>query len=59
MIVKKVNNNTIDVFLGEGWENWGRFKIKYGKEHNQVFQIKGIRFSKHDFAEVERKQNAH
>lgn len=57
LITKKVNNNTIDAFIGEGWDNWARFKIKYGKhnEPNQLFQIKGIRFPKAEMAELEAK----
>ena len=52
LVTKKVNNNTIDAFIGEGWENWARFKIKYGKhnEPNELFQIKGIRLPKEDYA---------
>jgi len=46
MIIKKVNHNTIDVFIGTGWENWSRWKIKFGKEHNQLFQVKGSRLPK-------------
>ena len=57
LITKKLNNNTIDAFIGEGFENWARFKIKYGKhnEPNQLFQIKGIRLPKAEMAELEAK----
>jgi hypothetical protein len=58
MIIKKINNNTIDVFFGEGWENWGRFKIKYGKPITQLFQIKGTRFHKKEFTKLEGNYNA-
>lgn len=58
MKILKVNNNTIDVFLGEGWENWGRFKVKFGKQVTQLFQIKGTRFHKKDLTELEGKYNA-
>lgn len=57
IVVKKVNHNTIDVFIDSGWEAWGRFKIKFGKEHNQLFQTKGIRFPKEEMKELEKKYN--
>jgi len=44
MKIYPVNNNTVDVFLGEGWYNHARFKIKFNKSQgNQLFQIKGNR----------------
>lgn len=46
MKILKINHNTIDVFIGTGWDNWSRFKIKFGKEHNQLFQVKGSRLPK-------------
>lgn len=57
MVIKKINHNTIDCFLSEGWEQWGRFKIKFGKELNQLFQIKGIRFPKEELKRLEEKYN--
>lgn len=53
MEIKKVNFNTIDVFLDKGWDFWGRFKIKFGKERNQIFQIKGNKFPKKDLSKLE------
>ena len=58
IVIKKVNHNTIDAFIDNGWEAWGRFKIKYGKEKNQLFQIKGIRFPKEEMKALEQKYNA-
>lgn len=58
IVIKKVNHNTIDAFIDSGWEAWGRFKIKYGKDKNQLFQIKGIRFPKEEMAQLEKKYNA-
>lgn len=55
MITKRVNHNTVDVFIGEGWEGWSRFKIKYNKEGNQIFQIKGARLPKKQLIELEEK----
>ena len=58
LITKKVNNNTFDAFIGEGWENHGRFKIKFGKERNEIFQVKGIRFPKTYMNELIAKYNS-
>lgn len=44
LITRKINHNTFDAFFGMGFEQWGRFKVKFGKERNEIFQIKGIRF---------------
>lgn len=57
MVVKKVNHNTIDAFLDKGWDYWGRFKVKFSKEGNQVFQIKGTRFPNARIAELEARYN--
>ena len=59
MLIKKVNNNTLDVFIGIGFDYWGRFKIKFGKNApNQLFQIKGTRFPKSEMNELLEKYNA-
>lgn len=57
LVVKKCNHNTIDAFFGEGWTGWGRFKIKFGKEKNELFQIKGIRFPNSKINELVNKYN--
>lgn len=57
VITKKLNHNTFDAFIGIGWENWGRFKVKFGKERNEIFQIKGIRFPQSKIAELVAKYN--
>lgn len=57
MVIKKINHNTIDCFLQEGWDQWGRFKIKFGKDQNQLFQIKGNRFPKDALSTLEEKYN--
>ena len=59
VVIKKINNNTFDAFYGEGWDNAGRFKIKFGKNApNQLFQIKGTRFPKPEMNELLEKYNA-
>jgi hypothetical protein len=58
LVTKKVNNNTFDAFIGEGWENWGRFKIKFGKEQKELFQVKGVRFPKAYITELTARYNS-
>lgn len=57
MFIKKLNHNTYDVWIDKGWDFWGRFKIKYGKEHNQVFQVGGTNFPKEAIKHFEDKVN--
>jgi len=58
MIIKTCNKNTFDLFLGEGWENWSRWKIKFAKPHNQLFQVKGTRIPKADLIQLQEQYNA-
>lgn len=44
MEIKYINHNTIDVFIGKGWDSWGRFKIAHRKDGSKVFQIAGNNF---------------
>lgn len=30
MFIKQLNKNTVDVFTGNGWENWSRFDLSQG-----------------------------
>lgn len=30
MKLYKVTNNLVDCFLGDGWENWSRWKLQQG-----------------------------
>ena len=56
MLIKHVNRNTFDVFLESGWENWSRFKIKFGKV-NELFQIKGTRVPRAVMADLTQRYN--
>ena len=58
LLVKKVNHNTFDAFIGEGFSYWGRFKIKFGKEQNELFQVKGVRFPKAYITELTARYNS-
>ena len=57
LVTRKVNHNTFDAFIGMGWENWSRWKIKFGKEKNELFQVKGVRFPQSKIAELVSKYN--
>ena len=52
MYIKQVNHNTVDVFIGKGWDFWGRFKLKFG-ENPQAFQIAGTKFPKREHEKLE------
>ncbi len=38
----KVNDNLVDVFIGDGWENWARILRK----GNTLIHLKGIQLPK-------------
>jgi hypothetical protein len=57
MKIFRVNHNTFDAFINTGWEYWGRFKIKFGKEKNEIFQIKGNKFPINKIQELENRYN--
>jgi hypothetical protein len=58
MEIKQLNHNTIDVFIGKGWEQWGRFKIAHKQDGVKLFQIGGNRFPKEVQASLEKQYNA-
>jgi len=58
MKILKVNHNTLDVFIGTGWDNWSRFKVKFGKEANQLFQVKGTRLPRAELVALQQQNNA-
>ncbi len=45
MKILSVNKNTIDVFVGMGWENWSRFKLTV---HGPKL-VAGLKLSGRDF----------
>jgi len=53
MEIHKVNHNTVDVFIGTGYDFWGRFKLKFG-DNPQAFQIGGNRFPKDKHEKLEK-----
>lgn len=57
MLIKHINKNIIDVFKNTGWNDWGRFLIRYTPTGTFIKQIKGIPFNKTDFAQVESQFN--
>jgi len=57
MEIKNVNHNTIDVFIGKGWEFWGRFKLAHKKEGTKLYQINGNNFPEKVKEELEKTYN--
>jgi hypothetical protein len=51
MIIKQVNTTVIDVFVGEGWENWTRFR----KEGRKLVKIGGKQMEDADFSKLYRR----
>lgn len=50
MLVKKCKPHMFDIFLGKGWNFWGRFLVK---REGHLIQLKGNKFTKEEFEEVE------
>ena len=53
MLIKPVNQTTIDVFLNKGWDTWGRFKISHKNKQVKCYQVAGTHFNKHSINELE------
>jgi hypothetical protein len=47
--VKKLNEKTIDVFSGIGWNNWSRFDVAFEKGRLSLKLVKGKPMTKEDF----------
>lgn len=53
MIIKVANNGTpavLDVFTGQGWNNWSRFEATMNKGKIFLKLVKGTPMAKDDFA---------
>jgi hypothetical protein len=48
MLIKRVNKQLFDVFRGNGWENWSRFR----KEKNRVLLVTGDVVTKEEYAAI-------
>lgn len=57
MVVRKVKPGMFDVFMGKGWDNWGRFITRHTQFGTQVKQIAGHPFTHIDKEEVEGRFN--
>lgn len=57
MTIIPVNKTTIDVFLGNGWETWGRFKLSHKEKTIRCYQVAGNRFNKEEVSTIENKVN--
>jgi hypothetical protein len=50
MIIKQVTTTVIDVFVGDGWENWTRFRI----DGRVLKKIAGLPMEDADFSKLYR-----
>ena len=48
MIIKQVSTTVIDVFVGDGWENWTRFR----REGRKLVKIGGQKMEDSDFTKL-------
>lgn len=52
MLVKKVNEACVDVFVGAGWSNWSRFNIVFEKGRMSLKLVKGKPMMKEEFKQL-------
>jgi hypothetical protein len=45
MKILKAQRNIIDVFRGEGWENWSRYRIVKSANGNRIIYIGGAKLN--------------
>jgi hypothetical protein len=48
MHIKRVNKQLFDVFRGNGWENWSRFR----REKNRVLLVTGDVVTKEEYSAI-------
>jgi hypothetical protein len=49
MIIRKLDERTIDVFCGLGWNQWSRFEVQFDKGRGSLKLVKGRPMDKVDF----------
>ena len=47
MKILKAQRNIIDIFRGEGWGNWSRYRIVKSASGNRIIYIGGARLKHH------------
>lgn len=52
MIIKKVNEHLIDVFVGNGWNNWSRFEVMFNHGKLLLKLVKGNPMHKEQFQDL-------
>ncbi len=52
MLIKKVNETTVDVFTGVGWNNWSRFNVVFEGGRGSLKLVKGRPMLKDDFKQL-------
>lgn len=45
MKILKARRNIIDVFRGEGWENWSRYRVVKTANGNRIIHIGGAKLN--------------
>ena len=48
MLIKRVNKQLFDVFRGNGWENWSRFR----REKSRVLLVTGDVVTKEEYSAI-------
>lgn len=51
-LLRPVADNVVDVFLGEGWENWTRFEIKRMKGKVFLKKLNGKPLKEQEFKDL-------
>ena len=57
MLIKHVNKNTVDVFLNNGWEEHGRFKLSHKEKNVKCYQVGGNKFTTKEVQQLEKQIN--
>lgn len=49
IVIKPVNEQLVDVFVGNGWNHWSRFYKSFNQGKLFLKLVKGVPMSKEDF----------
>jgi hypothetical protein len=52
MIIRRLNDATIDVFTGNGWNNWSRFEVSYRSSRLSLKLVKGQPMKKEEYSKL-------
>ena len=51
-LIKKVNDNVIDVFCDKGWNNWSRFEVEKKGSRMMLKLVKGLPMTQENFKQL-------